>query len=393
MTRWYKNFLLNRRTFVDIKGIKIARKLFYGTPQGGILSPLIWNLIMDDLLVKLRNQDVHIVPYADNLSLFRACYNTRQDRRILWRQMQKALQICLDWGIKMGLNLSPDKSECLLIHSSHRPPPFQPFQLNAATIKTVSLARYLGVWIDSKLKWTQHIKRKIAASRKVILMTRHSLGRTWGPSPKLMRWAYTMCVRPFITYGCFVWAHALTQPLHQKLQSIQRLALMQCGHMRKAMPTETLNVLTNVPPISLYIQKLVCRSYVRMGFSPFHTEHPYVDGHWSYAKDIVTDIGVSLHDTDALHRETDPYHSIDVPGNISSIRPSKFCLSVSNLGCAETLPHSTNIQFNPFPYKSRITTNIVSQKLDLKSTTASISFRLRRSTFFHSRNLSCSALL
>ena len=42
---WYSNYLLNRVAVCDIKGVIKERKLVLGTPQGGILSPLIWNLI------------------------------------------------------------------------------------------------------------------------------------------------------------------------------------------------------------------------------------------------------------------------------------------------------------------------------------------------------------
>ena len=41
---WYGHYLLNRTATANLKGCTKTVALTRGTPQGGVLSPLLWNL-------------------------------------------------------------------------------------------------------------------------------------------------------------------------------------------------------------------------------------------------------------------------------------------------------------------------------------------------------------
>ena len=47
MVRWYSHYLGNRVATATIRGVSVRRLLKKGVPQGGILSPLIWNCNID----------------------------------------------------------------------------------------------------------------------------------------------------------------------------------------------------------------------------------------------------------------------------------------------------------------------------------------------------------
>jgi len=40
-----------------------------GSPQGGILSPIAWNLVMDTLLSTMKHNAIKPIGYADNILL------------------------------------------------------------------------------------------------------------------------------------------------------------------------------------------------------------------------------------------------------------------------------------------------------------------------------------
>jgi hypothetical protein len=40
-----------------------------GCPQGGVLSPLLWSLVVDDLLWGLNNNGYYTVGYADDIAI------------------------------------------------------------------------------------------------------------------------------------------------------------------------------------------------------------------------------------------------------------------------------------------------------------------------------------
>jgi hypothetical protein len=40
-----------------------------GCPQGGVLSPLLWSLVVDDLIRELNNDGYYTVGYADDIAI------------------------------------------------------------------------------------------------------------------------------------------------------------------------------------------------------------------------------------------------------------------------------------------------------------------------------------
>ena len=56
---------------VEVKrnGTNCCRVLNDGTPQGGVLSPLLWNLVKGQLLQSMNQQPVHAQAYVDDIVL------------------------------------------------------------------------------------------------------------------------------------------------------------------------------------------------------------------------------------------------------------------------------------------------------------------------------------
>ena len=113
----------------------------------------------------------------------------------------------------------------------------------------------MGITIDDQLSWEPHIVNKINQAKKALYAARSSLGKMWGPSPKMMLWLFKVVIRPMITYGSMIWAHGLKGKLKNKLRSLQRLALLMTGHYRNGTPTAGLEVITDTMPIDLFIDK------------------------------------------------------------------------------------------------------------------------------------------
>ena len=50
LKRWIANYLQGRQTYVDFRGTKSKyRKVKQGVPQGGVLSPLLFNLYLRNI--------------------------------------------------------------------------------------------------------------------------------------------------------------------------------------------------------------------------------------------------------------------------------------------------------------------------------------------------------
>ena len=62
---WYEHYLKNRTTVVHLAGHSITRKLHRGTPQGGVLSPVVWNIVFKEALQEVSKK-AFITGFADD---------------------------------------------------------------------------------------------------------------------------------------------------------------------------------------------------------------------------------------------------------------------------------------------------------------------------------------
>ena len=105
--------------------------------------------------------------------------------------------------------------------------------LEGRELKREYTTKYLGITLDHKLSWSDHINGKITKAKQYMGACRTSLGGIWGPKPQFIKWLYTGVIRPALTCGSLVWGHRLTAVQTRKLTSLQRSALMQMGLLRK----------------------------------------------------------------------------------------------------------------------------------------------------------------
>ena len=111
LVSWYESFVTNRVANSELLGSKLKRRLHLGTPQGGVLSPICWNIPFDELLV-LLNEDSAITAtgFADDLALFIKGI----DESTLSNRMQQVINKASTWPGKYGLSVSPSKSAAIM---------------------------------------------------------------------------------------------------------------------------------------------------------------------------------------------------------------------------------------------------------------------------------------
>ena len=101
--KWYEHYLRNRIAVVNAQGVQVIRLIDIGTPQGGILSVIIWNLVFDELINRIKdkykNGEVKPVGYADDGTLTAAGTSIA---KIIVR-LNSALKEVKEWADEMGL--------------------------------------------------------------------------------------------------------------------------------------------------------------------------------------------------------------------------------------------------------------------------------------------------
>ena len=259
---WYGHYLRGRTVNIEYKGLKKTRFLTRGTPQGGVFSPLAWNLGFDSLLKLFDDDVVEAIGFADDCALLIEGIDPMTLRSIAIRAMKKAF----DWGQSKGLKFGAAKTVVVLFHNSKRnykkPPKIT---IDGVDIAFSDAAKYLGIEIDSTLSFKLHIENKVKKAKRLLFLLKNAIGKIHGPKPSLMRWVWTGMVRPMLTYGCVVWQHrTLLKGIQKKLDQLQRLALLLTGHILRSAPTKGLEVITGVPPLNLFCQKMAIKTYLRI---------------------------------------------------------------------------------------------------------------------------------
>jgi len=66
-SRWIKSLLASRRAIATIRGQSSTVSTTRRCPQGGIISPLLWSLLVDELLERLTRRGILCQGYADDI--------------------------------------------------------------------------------------------------------------------------------------------------------------------------------------------------------------------------------------------------------------------------------------------------------------------------------------
>jgi hypothetical protein len=120
--------------------------------------------------------------------------------------------------------------------------------------------KYLGVILDDKLTWNQHIDSKLNRAKLCMATCRRSFGKKWGLKQRMVIWLYVAVVRPIITYVVTVWGSKTGQTtVRTKLSSLQRLVCLGTTGAITT-PTAAMETILNPTPLDIYI-----RGVARMG--------------------------------------------------------------------------------------------------------------------------------
>ena len=221
-----------------------------GCPQGGVLSPLLWSLIVDELLNNLVAMGFEVIGYADDIVLIvrgKHC-------ETLSNRMQTALNYTLAWCRREGLNVNPSKTTLVSFtrkrHVNLTAPLLDGVQLTFSTH-----VKYLGILLDSKLNWTNHLEHVVDKATSAFWACRRAIGRKWGLRPSIIHWLYLTVIRPKVSYASLIWwPKTKTKSAQRKLAKLQRLATMTITGGMRSTPTLALDALMHLLPLHQFVQ-------------------------------------------------------------------------------------------------------------------------------------------
>ena len=263
MITWYTKYIKNRSCYTKLGNAKTTIYLHKGTPQGGVFSPIAWNLAFDDLLSAFDGGPTLAIGFADDGSLL----ISGPDPYTLVNLAQTNINKAVAWGKQRGLKFSHSKTTAILFHRkySHPEKHLPKLHIDNTPIEYKNMVKYLGITLDRKLTFTQHIKDKFAAAKKSLLFHRAAMGIMWGPTPRLVKWLFEGIVRPAFSYGCHIWGRVTSSKgFQEKARKLHRLALLPMSPVRSKCPTAGLEVIAGLIPLELFIEKTSIQTYQRI---------------------------------------------------------------------------------------------------------------------------------
>jgi len=251
IVNWYDNLLRHRSVTADIRGATRTIRPGRGSPQGGILSPIAWNLVMNSLLSNLKNDAIKPVGYADDvLLLLRG-----KDLTTMADLMNDRLKMVGQWSLTKGLTFNPAKTTMVLFNRSKKTITNKPkIKLLGKELTYDDSMKYLGVTISKSLTWSDHIKARARKCIGTFNRARLTIGREWGLNSNKIMWIHKAIIRPRLSYGAVVWAHRLTKTQTTLLQRVQRMALLAILRPLRSTPTEAMEVLVGIQPLDMYLK-------------------------------------------------------------------------------------------------------------------------------------------
>ena len=310
ISNWIANLLKTRIVTTSKGSTTKTAKATRGCPQGGVLSPLLWCLVVDELLTKLNKLNIDIQAYSDDGTII----VTGTDLTHICTETQKGINIAVEWSKKNDLTIHPDKTNMVLFTKKNKTNGWIPPKIGNQTIPLQPSFKYLGVTLDSKLNFKEHIKLKCESTTRSFFQTKQAIAGNWGLSPKIIKWVYITVIRPRISYAAVIWwERSIFTQAKAILQKTQRLVTVSITGAMKTTPTIALDSITGLTPLHIHICTEAMKSYTRMKANNEWITGP---GHGHRIIEHLTKNSVPIedHNTDFIkktYRFNKQYNTID----------------------------------------------------------------------------------
>ena len=198
----------------------------------------------------------------------------------------------------------------------------KPLRVDGADIEMRTSTKLLGITLDNKLSWNEHIVKQCKKAKGILMQCRRAVGPTWGFTPKTMRWIYTAVVRPSLTYGAMIWINGTKTKQNQALlTSVQRLGnILITGAMPSSSST-ALDRITGFTPIEIWLEEEAAKGALRQRISGHWERGPMISSkgnltsHIKLNNDILKSVPVLKEEQDSITTtlNIDTNFSVEIP--------------------------------------------------------------------------------
>lgn len=245
-----QSYLSNRTFKVRSKDeFSSSRKISAGVPQGSILGPLLYIIYTADMPT---NPNTHTSTFADDT----AFVSINQNPNIASEHLQCHIYELENWLNKWRIKVNPAK--CVHVTFTLRRQNCPSISINNVSIPEHNHVKYLGIHLDRRLTWSNHIGSKITQIKLKSLQLYWLTGPNSSLELEYKLLLYKSMIKPIWSYGIQLWGTACAtniQKLQRRQSKLLRLIVGAPWYIRNENIHKDLNIPTVQQEIEKYTSK------------------------------------------------------------------------------------------------------------------------------------------
>lgn len=266
---WFKSYLVNRRHYVEVKG-SCSQQLVTdtGVPQGSILGPLLYIIYVNDMIID------NVVMFADDTSLI----VSSKDKAKINDCARDVLDKASDYVDNNKLVINNKKSQFIEFKvGTYDRDQSLLISCNSKSIAQTENIKFLGITIDYRCSWYEHIDKLCRRLSPVCYVLRRLRSQV---DLSVLRMYYFSDFHSVLSYATIAWG--VSSDLHRAFK-LQKRAIRIMNHLNNSASCKQFFVNMGIMTLPcIYIYQLLM--YAKNNSSNFTTlggYHNYSTRHGS----------------------------------------------------------------------------------------------------------------
>ena len=205
-----------------------------GLPQGSVLSVTLFAIAISKITKQLGSE-VHCTLYVDDFTIFVSAATITHSTRII----QIATNNLEKWTETKGMRFSIEKTVAIKFEKRKKGEEPQ-LILHGSRVQVRESTRYLGLIIDKRLNWKDHVDHLRAKCTSSVDLIKHVSHLSWGADRKTLQRLYTTLLQSKLDYGAQVYGAS---------KSIQNACLRAITGAFRSSPAVSLCMETGMLPL------------------------------------------------------------------------------------------------------------------------------------------------
>ena len=209
-----KDFLHNRKMQVRVNNeLSDYKKLDMGSPQGAVLSPLLFIIMMHDIETKVTLDKNKIMLYADDIALISDIGKMGKSsigkgdptNKKLLQSHQTSINSLVQYMSENGFSFSEQKTQFQVVSNNEVPRREAVIRVNNTIVRHSQIVTYLGLKFHCLLKWSPHFNEIKRKAQRYINLLKILANKSWARGTKFLVDVARSLIRSVISYGqeCF----------------------------------------------------------------------------------------------------------------------------------------------------------------------------------------------